>query len=88
MLILVLGYISIPYYKAYKAGVSVKYFKDSRYCEVDSDCVFVCNHNSLNKYNYIVDSISACNDVIIDYFPACEDNSCKYKLKSNEGELE
>lgn len=53
IVILILGifvYFSIPYYKAYKEGVSVKYFKDSKYCEQDSDCV-TQKGCPINRYN-------------------------------------
>ena len=65
------------YVKAHNAGVSVKYFQDPKYCVEDDDCLFMCDHPTVNKYNG-PNGLIACTDRIRNYYQICNNNYCEY----------
>lgn len=73
----IIGYLSVPYYKAYKAGIKVDYFKNPKYCEQDSDCTRKSNvcEGPINIYNYKNDGASCLLEVC---GPECIENKCQY----------
>lgn len=71
LLIIKLIFFLTPYFKAWNAGVNVKYFHDERYCEKDSDCIYMTDCRSVNIYNP-----AYCPGKLDPYRVICIDNSC------------